>query len=211
MFVPSLYRETDKIETLSLIRKFPFATIITTDESGPYINHLPVLLDETGPEPRLIGHLSTANPQLKHLEAGQEVTVVFNGPNAYISPSWYRGKEHVPTWNYAVVHVRGKSRVVSGERLREILDRSVALFETTPGAYRFSENPDLPASFQSELMRAIAGFEIEMTHIDTKFKLGQNRNTEDYVGVIEGLGRCDNDMARGVRELMIQRMETRSK
>jgi transcriptional regulator len=206
MYLPPLFKQTDEAETLKLIRSYPFATVMTWDESGPYVNHLPVMLDERGAKPLLISHLARANPQLAHLEEGREVIAVFNGPHAYISPSWYpSSKEHVPTWSYAVAHVRGRARVVGSERLREILDLSVAPFETAPSGYRFSSNTDLSPEFQTEMMKRIAGFEIEISLLEGKFKIGQNRKPEDYAGVIEGLGHRSDDMSRGVRELMLQR------
>jgi transcriptional regulator len=203
MYLPKRYRQTDQTETLQLIRSYPFATIITWDESGPYTNHLPILIDETREgAPCLIGHFARANPQVKHIEKGQEVLVVFNGPHSYISPKWYRGKEHVPTWNYAVVHVRGKSRTVSADRLLDILDRSVAMFETGPSPWKFSENTEISEGFKSELMGAIVGFEIEMDQVDAKFKLGQNRTADDFEGALEGLAQQTDDMSQGVLELM---------
>jgi transcriptional regulator len=208
MYTPGQYRQSDRTEILRLIRSHPFATVITWDESGPFANQLPILVHED--ESLLIGHLARANPQARHFEEGRETLVIFHGPHAYISPRWYRAKEHVPTWNYATVQVRGKSHAASASRLREILDESVAKFETGADAYRFTENSNLSGEFQNQLMGAIVGFEIPMTHVDAKFKLGQNRNDEDLAGAIEGLSRRDDDMSRGIRELMLQQQKMRT-
>jgi transcriptional regulator len=207
MYLPGKYRETDEAEIFQLIRRYPFATIITQDGAVPYVNHLPILLETTNTGNHLlIGHLARSNPQMKHLETEQSATVVFHGPHTYMTPRWYVDQENVPTWNYATVHVRGKTRITSSERLREILDKTVFEFEKdTAKPWTFSENPELSVDFREGLSKAIAGFEITMDHIDAKFKLGQNREILDFEGALRGLGERKDDMSREVLELMLKR------
>jgi transcriptional regulator len=206
MYLPEYFRESDEKEVLKLIRDYPFATLITKEGGEPYVSHLPILLNETTDgKHSLIGHLARSNPQAKHIEAGQEVLVLFNGPHTYISPRWYPGKENVPTWNYATVHVAGKVRSVSTEKLREILDRSVAEFENgTENPWKFSENPALSNDFRDGLSKAIIGFEIAMTRVEPKFKLSQNREAADFEGALQGLTTRKDDMSRAILELMMK-------
>ena len=96
-----------------MIREYPLGTLVTQSEQCSDANHVPFLLDETGA--MLTAHVPRANPVWQSV-AARPVLVIFHGPNAYVSPSWYASKQThgkvVPTWNYAVVHARGAGRAI---------------------------------------------------------------------------------------------------
>ena len=201
MYRPPHFRE-DRIEVLhALMRAHPLATIVTMGPEGLVANHIPFLIKDGGEFGVLHAHLSRANAQLALLRAGAEALVIFQGPQAYISPSWYATKAEthkvVPTWNYVAVHCWGTSRVIDDAAwLRDQigrLTRSQEQGRTEPWAVE-----DAPADFIAAQTRGIAGLEIPIDRIEGKWKASQNRSDADRAGVAAGLG--DHPMARLVAE-----------
>jgi transcriptional regulator len=186
MYVPAHFEVNDPAVLHSVIREFSFATMITHDGNAPFATHLPILLEGADTDqPRLVGHMARANPQWRHFANGQEVLVIFEGPHAYISPSWYDTKLAVPTWNYVAVHAYGKPETV------EDPDRLSTLINTTVGQYESGLDepwqPELPEDFRDGLLKAIVGFEIPITRMEGKFKLSQNRTEADITATITAL------------------------
>lgn len=177
---------------LELMKAHPFATLISIVDDAPMITHLPVLVKEGDPI-RIEGHLAKGNPAWRHLDGA---TLIFTGPHAYITPTWYVSGRDVPTWNYAVVHARVRAHLVQEEgALVEMIKRFSDHFEATEHSpWEFSLPADLAAP--GLLPRAIVGFEMEVEHLEAKFKLSQNRSVVDQRAVVEGLrARGDERMA----------------
>ncbi len=184
------------------MREHSFATVVSQGEDGaPFASHLPltVRMDEKG-KAALVGHMARANPQWRAFAPGRAVLVIFQGPHGYISPSWYVNEPSVPTWNYTAVHVYGVPVVQdSEEKVAEIVEDAVAEYEAG------FENPwklDLPVEFRRKLLAAIVGFEIPVTRIEGKFKLGQNRPPEDVTGASERLEASGSEAGRELARLM---------
>ncbi len=194
MYVPKLYSTQDRDLCGKIVSNHPLATVVTFNSGEPYANHLPLLWDRE--RNVLMGHMARANPQWKSMKDGQPVLCVFTGPNSYITPKWYpslqQGENHVPTWNYAVVHITGRARIIdprdSEEEVRQfhnLLSISVKAFETgMPDPWLM----DLPEKFERKLMDAIVGFEIAVEKMEGKFKLSQNRSPIDRESVIQSVG-----------------------
>ncbi|MDB4998820.1 MAG: hypothetical protein JWM74_6252 [Myxococcaceae bacterium] len=187
MYQPRLFREEDRERLHDLIDRNPFGTLIVVAPGGALeIAHVPVLLDRdvarTGKD-RLLLHVAAANPIWKAALAAGQVVVVFAGPHAYVSPTWYEHPtEQVPTWNYAVVHAHGTPTKLDGDELVRVLDDLVAAYEgRTADSWRVS-----PA-IRDELVREIVGLSIEVTKLEGKLKLSQNRSETDRARVVEGL------------------------
>src|SRR5450432_532491 len=108
MYVPEAFRLDDRAALLAHAAAYPFATVITHGDDGVMASHLPILVD--GAANVMRGHLARENPQLAHLAAGAAVLAIFHGPHGYVSPSVYTAHPSVPTWNYVVVHARGRAR-----------------------------------------------------------------------------------------------------
>jgi transcriptional regulator len=190
------------------MRRHSFATLITHDGSSSFASHLPFLYNQIrGPYGCLTAHMARANPQWEHISNGQEALVIFQGPHAYISPSWYEAALAVPTWNYAVVHAYGVPNIITAhDRLVEILNETVATYESgMPQPW----NGDLLAEFRDKLVDGIVGFEIPITRIEGKFKLGQNRTQADQQRVHDALAKSADGTDRSLAELMCEESEGR--
>jgi transcriptional regulator len=187
MYLPAAFAMTDRATLLAHAAAHPFATLVTAAASqggggGVEAGHLPLLVDAARGELR--GHLARDNAQLGHLEAGAQALAIFHGPHGYVSPSVYL-EPGVPTWNFVVVHARGRARIVDEAALRAILDETVARFDTSDWRRRVSEE------YLGPMRGRIAGFAIAIESLEGKWKLSQNRSAEDRQRVIEFLERGD--------------------
>jgi transcriptional regulator len=190
MYQPKAFREEDRTRLHLLIERHSFGTLIVPGASGELeIAHVPVALDRdaTGKE-RLRLHVAMANPIWRAALAAGRVTVIFNGPHAYVSARFYeQPTEQVPTWNYAVVHAQGTPSRLVGEELVRLLDDLVAVHEGDgPEAWRTSL---LDRAFLDELLAEIVGLSIEVTELTGKFKLSQNHSLADHARVVDALAR----------------------
>lgn len=208
IYSPAAFREPDRDALHALIEMHGFATLISPDADDPLITHLPLLLDRGrgGAAGMLLGHVARANPHWHRLQERPDALAVFHGPHAYVSPSWYGVHPSVPTWNYAVVHARGRARLIEDAAALEALVRKlVETFENgRPAPWRMR----LPADYQQGMLRGIVGFEIEITQLTGKFKLSQNRTPDDRQRVAAALqsGRADEqEVAALMRERVLRR------
>jgi transcriptional regulator len=185
MYVPKVFAVEDLARLHDFIEEFSFATIVTQRDLELTASHLPFLLDRSvEPYGALRAHLAIRNPQLKDLQAGSQALVIFQGPHAYVSPSWYVRPENVPTWNYTAVHAYGIPRI--GDRTAMI----ALLKDLTRQHEKSFEQPwdfDPDAAWIQKLLPEIAAFEIKIEKLQGKFKLNQNRTAADREGVIEAL------------------------
>jgi transcriptional regulator len=185
MYVPSAFAETRTPVLHDFIRRHDFATIVTSGAAGLQVSHVPVvLLPHKGRLGALQFHLAKPNDHAKDLAGGAPALAIFHGPHGYVSPTWYKTKLRVPTWNYVVVHATGTPRVLTENELHEHLDALVAAYESREGGW--STNA-LPADFAQKLRQAVIGFEMEIQQLQGKWKLGQNRTREDREGAVAGL------------------------
>lgn len=203
MYQPPAFRE-DRPEVLhALIRAHPLGTLVTGGPDGLTANLVPFLLSETEAGPVLRAHLARANPQVAALREAGEALVIFQGPEAYVTPSWYASKaEHgkvVPTWNYAVVQVAGVPEVIDAP---EWLAAQIAALTEAQEAGRAEPwaVADAPAPFVAAQIRGIVGVEIPATRIEGKWKMSQNRTEADRLGVARGLRESGD--ASGVADLV---------
>jgi transcriptional regulator len=201
MYEPPLHRQEDVAALHALMRAQPLALLVSHGSSGLLANAIPFTLVDDGSRFGLLRcHLARANPQWRDLAEGGETLVVFQGADAYITPSWYATKREtgkvVPTWNYVMAQVRGTPRVVeAADWLRaqvEQLTREREGSRDKPWAVG-----DAPEDFIASQLRAIVGVEMPIADLRGKWKASQNRNEADREGVIAGLG--DDPMAAIVR------------
>lgn len=183
MYTPPKFRPENPAATLDLMRSYPLATLISIVGSQPMVSHLPLVIEQENGASVAYGHLARANPHASLL-GGREVYAIFHGPNAYITPQWYEEND-VPTWNYAVVHLKGKCQLL--ERFSEIESclRKLSLAMEGKTGWEFWLPEDL--SDPKVVEKSIVGFRVEITELTTKFKLSQNRSAEDRKRVILGL------------------------
>jgi transcriptional regulator len=191
MYLPKHFEET-RVEILhQFIREHPLGALVTLTPNGLDANHIPFLLDgNPAPFGTLRAHIARANPLWRDHVPQVEALVIFRGPDTYISPAWYPTKRDtakvVPTWNYAVVHAHGSLRVIDDHAwLRGLVEALTNRHEATrrePWAVA-----DAPAEFIEKQIGAIIGLEIPITRLYGKWKVSQNRPTQDRDGVVEGL------------------------
>lgn len=191
MYIPKQFEET-RVEVMhELMGAYPLATLVTHSPGGLNANHIPLQLS-TSPAPHgtLRGHIARANPLFGEIAQGIETLAIFNGPNSYITPSWYATKREtgrvVPTWNYAVVHAYGVLRVVDDAswlraQLDALTDHNEASF-SEPWAVS-----DAPPDHIDKIMAAIVGVEMVITKLVGKWKVSQNQPTQNQASVISGL------------------------
>jgi transcriptional regulator len=191
MYRPHHFRE-DRIEVLhAAIRAHPLATLVTAGPAGLQANHIPFLIEDGGRFGVLRAHLARANEQLAALREGADTLVVFQGPQAYVSPSWYATKAEthkvVPTWNYVAVHCWGAPRVIDDAGwLRGLIGRLTEAQEQRRAEPWAVE--DAPEDFIAAQIKGIAGLEIPIDRLEGKWKASQNRSDADRAGVAAGLG-----------------------
>ena len=191
MYQPSLFRE-DRLDVQhDLIRAHPLGLLVSAGPGGLIANPLPFFLDASASERGTLRcHMARANPQWRDLAAVGECLVVFQGPQDYVTPSWYATKREtgkvVPTWNYATVHAWGRPQVIDDagwlRRNVEELTRAREAVRSVPWNV-----DDAPPDFVAMQLRAIVGVEIPIVRIEGKWKVSQNRPEADRVGVVAGL------------------------
>ena len=205
MYIPKLYRELDQEAIEYFIRANDFATFISFDGERPIATHLLLELQGEGDTLFLNGHMARANKQWKTFNPDQEVLAIFSGPHTYISPRWYN-HVNVPTWNYLMIHVYGKPRLITEhDELYALLKRLVDKYEADSGTIPAYRVETLPEDFVEREIKAIAGFQIEVTRIEASFKLSQNRDEQDYDNIISELDERPDDGALGVAQAMQQK------
>ncbi len=203
MYIAKHFSPKEKNQIVELVKKFPFVTMISHDESGQVsISHIPVVTEVVDGEIKSIqGHFSLRNPQVAHLKNDPRVTILYHGPNSYITPNWYKSGRDVPTWNYCTVHVHGKLKIShSFEDICKNLKELTEVFEKGPGAWSFELPSDLDTP--EKLAGAIASFIVNPLKIEAKFKLSQNRPMVDRVGIIEGLESRADDLSAEIKKMM---------
>lgn len=206
MYIPPLHRLTDRERIFALMAAHPLGAWVVPGHNGLVANHLPFLLDRgRGPFGTLIGHVSRANAVWRELDAGAPSVVMFQGPQAYVTPTWYPGHadhgEVVPTWNYGVAHAHGVARVVEDrEWLADMLRRLTAVHEAPqPAPWAMA---DAPEPFIERMMRAIVGIEIPITRLEGKLKASQDEALPDRRGTVRGLREQASDSARAMAALV---------
>lgn len=204
MYLPRAFAETDLAHLDALVDYDPFVTLVTIGADGaPLASHLPILYRRDGGRILIEGHWAKPNPQSKH---GDEALAILHGPHAYISPGWYPDKEaaaRVPTWNYAVAHLRGRLERYNDEAgLADIVSRLSERFEAAVGSdWRFEPERQDHAS----QLRGIVGFRFVPTGIEMKFKLNQNHPEANRRSVAAALAMQKNPDSQAVAAMMRQR------
>ncbi len=196
MYVPATFAE-DRIDVLhAAIRSAGLAILVTRTPDGLIASHVPMLLDpEPAPYGTVLGHLARPNPQARH--SVDDGLAIFQGPDVYITPSWYETKRTtgkvVPTWNYVAVHASGPVTFFDDQaRLLDIVTRLTEQAESSRDApWAVSDAPD---DFVQGMLKGIVGFAMPIARLEGKWKMSQNRPAEDQAGVVSGLtaeGRSD--------------------
>lgn len=200
MYVPGHFAETDLPTLHSFIDRHPFGLLVSVHDGRPMATHLPLILDRSvAPDGALLGHVARANPQWRQLR-DQEVLAIFNGPHAYVSPSWYQAEKVVPTWNYVAVHAYGRVELI------EDTDSLVSLVHRLTGVFEQSRRTpwdfDPGDAYMRKLSAGIVGFRLTIERLEGKWKLSQNHPEERRRRVIDGLREEGGEDPEAIASLM---------
>jgi transcriptional regulator len=198
MYMPSFNRFEDRQEIIAFIQRYSFATIVTVMNDIPVATHLPFLVKEENDKLLLRSHFAKANPQANQV-FDKTSLVIFTEPHAYISPSNYETEKVVPTWNYIAVHAYGKAALIeSMDQKAELLKHTIETFEA---AY-FKQWESLPDDYRSRMMNGIVAFEMEVTDLQAKKKLSQNRTETEKENIIHSLENSTDTNEREIAAYM---------
>lgn len=201
MYIPEHNKNENWDEIKDFIRQNSFGILVNRYESKPWATHIPLELEvnENGKD-ILVGHIAKANPQWKAFSENEEVLCIFNGPHAYVSSSWYK-EEEVPTWNYIAVHVYGKPKILDEATVMASLHRLVDKHEMGSTSPISLQNMS-PKTLRQ--VKGVVGFQIEITTIQAKYKLSQNREN-DHERIIEELGKRQDAGSKAISDHMKRR------
>ncbi|KML41783.1 FMN-binding negative transcriptional regulator [Cytobacillus firmus] len=204
MYIPKYYKVTNADEICEFVQSNSFGTIVTVKQGRPIAAHLPLQLIKEGDACYLTGHMAYGNPQWRTFADTEDVLVMFQGPHAYISSSWYE-EENVPTWNYQAVHVYGQASILSEEELKGDLAILLQKYE------KHRKNPVLWYTLSPELveqqLKGIVGFKIKVQEIQAADKLSQNRNERDYQNIIHKLYEENDFNSKQMARLMERKVK----
>ncbi len=186
MYIPKVFEQADSASLIKLVKDFPFATLIASSNDGLEAEHLPMYMDDGV----LQGHVAKGNPFWQRIAEGSDVMAIFQGANSYISPSYYPSKQRdgkvVPTWNYLVVHVKGKIKYKHEASWKlSMLTRLTDLHETRKSMPW--QVCDAPQDYLVNMLSALVGIEIHIESMAGKWKVSQNQSVENKQGVVDGL------------------------
>jgi transcriptional regulator len=189
MYPPLHHQVNDIQKMIAVIKNYPLGMMVSTKDGIPFVTHIPIIYnDELG---KLVAHIDKYNPQLETLIDGAEVTMIFKGPDTYISPGIYTTKQ-LPTWNYIIVHVTGTITLINDPE---------AAMETMIAMAEFLERPDHKFKLEKDDPRMkrsinhIQAFDITITNWEGKFKLSQDKIEQDQVNAKKELIRKSGEGA----------------
>jgi transcriptional regulator len=173
MYMPPQFDAKDPAIAAELIRDYPLATLISTDDEGfPFVTHLPLHLEAQGAQFTLWGHCAKPNAHWRYLQARPKALAVFNGPHGYQSPKIYPDLQRVPSWNYLAVHCTVEARLIEDPAGKDALLKKLIGDHEPPYAQQWK---DLGEEYQHKMMAGIVGFELRVTAWQCKIKLNQHR------------------------------------
>jgi transcriptional regulator len=205
VYLPPVFTESRSEVLIAHIERHDFGLLVSQGESAPTASHVPFLVERRDGQLLLQAHLARPNPQLAELDRAGEALAIFQGPHAYVSPSWYTVAPAVPTWNYAAVHAYGKVRTIAEpDWLRDFVRRLSERHEAREPAPPWQIEA-LPEPYLASMLKGIVGVEIEVNRLEGKFKLSQNRPAADRPRIIAALEHREDAESRDLAALMRRR------
>lgn len=205
-----IHQQNDTEQLKRVIRNYPFATLVMETTSGLEIDHLPVIIKHQNGVDVLQGHIAKANSLWKYIEEDHQATLIFNGPNCYISPNYYPTKKEngkaVPTWNYVVVHVKGTIKAIHDNEWKLSLLECLTAQHEAEQSEPWSMD-DAPTAYIEKMLPAIVGLEIQIESMLGKWKVSQDKPEINQQGVIDGLSNRADTQLLQMAELVRNNME----
>jgi transcriptional regulator len=197
MYSPSYNRLEDRAELLEFMRANSFALLVTGTGGTLHASHLPLTVHERNGKICLDMHMARNNPQWREF-FDDEAMVVFSGPHAYVSPRWYEEEERVPTWNYAAVHAYGIPRLIEDRKIKHQSQRRLIEMLDPQWLPKFDA---LREEYVNRMLDGIVNFEIEVTRLDTRWKLSQNRSRREQESIASNLETSTDSVERALAAL----------
>ncbi|MFT3948597.1 MAG: FMN-binding negative transcriptional regulator [Agriterribacter sp.] len=206
MYSPEYFQENNAAVVMDFMKQNSFAMLCACDKSNkPVATQVPFLIEEREGKLVLTGHIQRKTDHHLALEQNPNVLVLFTGAHTYVSASWYTTPQVASTWNYMSVQAKGKITFLEENDLRHILQRITALYENNPHSTALYEK--MPEEYIARQLKAIIGFEIEVSELSNTFKLSQNRDAVSYKNIIHQLKESKDPGALGIAEEMEKRRE----
>ena len=199
MYIPQSNILTDKDEVIEFMKRFSFATIISSKNHIPLATHLPFTVESKDNNIILASHFALANNHWKEIQ-GREVLTIFREPHAYISPSNYEKKLNVPTWNYIAIHAYGTGELITDyHKVIQLLDKTINNYEKS---YK-NQWDSLPDDYKLKMSKGIVAFKVKVTDLQAKKKLSQNKTETERMNIIQSLSESDETNSKLIAEYMI--------
>lgn len=198
MYIPKHFEQKDTERLLAFMQEYNFAILVSQHDQRPLATHLPFVIEREGEEILLYSHMAKANHQWKNL-VEQEVMVIFSEPHAYISPTLYERKQNVPTWNFIAVHAYGKIELYpSDEEKLFVLKKQMQTYEPT----YINQFNSLDEKYVNGLLKGIVAFKINVTELQGKEKLSQNKSERDRETIKQHLSESDDSVKKDIGNRM---------
>ncbi|ULQ56725.1 FMN-binding negative transcriptional regulator [Flavihumibacter rivuli] len=199
------FKAGDQQEVIEFMKAHPFVILCGVDVEGfPVATHIPVLLEERDGKLFITGHLMRKQDHTNAFATHSEVLVIFSGPHAYISASWYSDPRVASTWNYQAVHAKGQLQFLDDHKLYEMLVKLTGHFEKDPNSP--SQVKEMSEEYINSNMSAIIAFEVEVKELKHVFKLSQNHSESNYKSIIQHL-EAGTDEEKAVARVMAERKD----
>jgi transcriptional regulator len=205
MYTPKHNREDDGAKLYSFMKEYSFATLVTSNDGVPKATHLPFLVETNTDAPRLWAHMAKANDQWRDFSDTRELLVIFQEPHAYVSPQHYEKHLSVPTWNYVAVHAYGHARIMDAPE--EKLELLVRMIRHLDEAY-LKQWDGLPEQFKKEKLSGIVAFEIDVTRLQGRFKLSQDRTVAEQQNIVKEFRASNDCVISKVGEMMQENLKS---
>lgn len=198
MYIPKHFEQNDRNKSIAFMQAYNFAILVSAADGLPLATHLPFVIEEREQRLILVSHLSKDNPQWKTVE-GKEVLVIFSEPHAYISPGLYEHSQNVPTWNYIAVHAYGTFKQLESDAQKlEVLHKQMRTFEES----YLEQFNNLDKKYVDGLLKGIVAFEIEVTNLQGKEKLSQNKKETERQTIKEHLLQSEDTVKKDIGKHM---------
>lgn len=192
MLISNSFKFDNQGEQIAFMKRYSFATIITSHNNLPIATQLPFVVNEVNGKVLINGHFAQANEQVKYIEQYTSL-IIFTEPHAYISPSHYEKHESVPTWDYISVHAYGKANIISDEKAKERALKEMILYYEKEYLLQWDS---LSEKFKQGMMRGIVAFEIEVSNLQGKKKLSQNKSEQERKNIVSHLENSNSAVER---------------
>ncbi len=197
MYIPKIFLEENEQKILAFVREYNFATLITAEKDFPTATHLPFIIEDQGEKIFLQAHLAKTNAHWKQFD--KETLVIFQEPHAYISPLLYAEMPNVPTWNYVAVHAYGRATIFDEAENLALLEKQVEAFDNE---YFLTSWQEISTDYKTNLAKGVVVFEIEVTDLQAKKKLNQNKTGQTAENIIEAFEKSNRENEKVIAEYM---------